>query len=90
MCGRFGLFTDLVELVELLGFELRMPEDAYAPSWNIAPTMPVLTISESDGRRVGSMMRWGLIPHWAKPDHRLQTAGVQRKIRNRCRTPHVP
>ena len=30
--------------------------------------MPVLTITETDGRRVGSMMRWGLIPHWAKPD----------------------
>jgi len=68
MCGRFGLFTDLVELVEFLGFELKMPEDTYTPRWNIAPTTPVLTITETDGRRVGSMMRWGLIPHWAKPE----------------------
>lgn len=68
MCGRFGLFADLVELVELLGFELGMPPDAYAPSWNIPPTTPVLAITETDGRRVGSMMRWGLIPRWAKPD----------------------
>ena len=68
MCGRFGLFTDIVELVELLGFELRMPSDVYVPRWNIAPTAPVLTITETGGRRVGSMMRWGLIPRWAKPD----------------------
>ena len=68
MCGRFGLFTDLSELVEFLGFELGMPTDAYTPRWNIAPTTLVLTITEADGQRIGSMMRWGLIPRWAKPD----------------------
>ena len=68
MCGRFGLFTDLSELVELLGFELGMPSEAYSPRWNIAPTTQVLTIAEAEGQRIGSMMRWGLIPRWAKPD----------------------
>ena len=68
MCGRFGLFTDLAELVELLGFEVAMAPDAYVPRWNIAPTTPVLSINEADGARTGTMMRWGLIPIWAKPD----------------------
>ena len=67
MCGRFGLFTDLAELVELLGFELGMPSDAYTPRWNIAPTAQIFVITEADGERIGSMMRWGLIPRWAKP-----------------------
>ena len=68
MCGRFGLFTDLSELVELLGFELGMPADGFVPRWNIAPTTPVLAINETNGVRTGAMMRWGLIPIWAKPD----------------------
>ena len=68
MCGRFGLFTDLSELVELLGFELGMPADGFVPRWNIAPTTGVLAIKERDAQRLGSMMRWGLIPIWAKPD----------------------
>ena len=72
MCGRFGLFTDLIELVELLGFEIRKSDDLYAPSWNIAPTSSVLTITESDGDRTGSMMRWGLVPSWANPETALK------------------
>ncbi len=68
MCGRFGLFTDLSDLVELLGFELGMPADGFVPRWNIAPTTGVLAIKERDAQRLGSMMRWGLIPIWAKPD----------------------
>jgi putative SOS response-associated peptidase YedK len=35
--------------------------------YNIAPTqrVPVVTVDES-GRRVLRLMRWGLVPHWAK------------------------
>ena len=72
MCGRFGLFTDLAGLVELFGFELGMPADALTPRWNIAPTTGVLAIKEMDAQRLGSMMRWGLIPRWAKPESALK------------------
>jgi putative SOS response-associated peptidase YedK len=37
-----------------------MPE--LKPRYNIAPTMDILTVRETAGGRVGSMMRWGLIP----------------------------
>lgn len=67
MCGRFGLFTDLSELAKLLGFEVDATADGYEPRWNIAPTSDVLAITDRDDRRVGSMMRWGLIPRCAKP-----------------------
>ncbi len=69
MCGRFGLYTDLAELVEILGFELPMPMEVYGPRWNIAPTTDVLTILDDGGAREGAMMRWGLIPTWAKPEN---------------------
>jgi len=31
MCGRFGLYADLAELFEILGFELPVPMEVYAP-----------------------------------------------------------
>ena len=68
MCGRYGLYTDLAELVEILGFELPMPMEVYNPRWNIAPTTDVLTIIDAGGVREGTMMRWGFIPSWAKPE----------------------
>lgn len=68
MCGRFGLFTDLSELVELLGFELTIDAEGFEPRWNIGPTSDVLAITDVGEGRVGSMMQWGLIPRWAKPD----------------------
>ena len=38
------------------------------PRYNIAPKQPVLTVRRELGKKIRrfSMMRWGLIPHWAK------------------------
>lgn len=36
-----------------------------APNYNVAPTQSVLTVVNEDGN-VGRLMRWGLIPSWAK------------------------
>lgn len=69
MCGRFGLFTDLSELVELLGFEVGPATEGFVPRWNIAPTSDVLAITDSGAGRSASLMRWGLIPRWAKPEN---------------------
>jgi putative SOS response-associated peptidase YedK len=41
-----------------------MPE--FAPLYNIAPTARVLTVLETGEGRIGSLMRWGLVPYWAK------------------------
>jgi len=36
------------------------------PSYNVAPTQQVLVAREHDGKREAVIMRWGLIPSWAK------------------------
>jgi putative SOS response-associated peptidase YedK len=38
------------------------------PRWNIAPTQQVPTIRQhpAEPRRIFGLMRWGLIPYWAK------------------------
>src|SRR5260370_15950066 len=45
-----------------------MSDDDWTPRYNIAPTQPVPVIRQNskDPRRELSLMRWGLIPSWAK------------------------
>lgn len=65
MCGRYTL-TDPGDIVTELGAETAGVE--LAPRYNIAPTqnVPVVRANrEGDGREV-RVMRWGLIPFWAK------------------------
>lgn len=70
MCGRFTLHSPR----EFLGarFEVDLGGIAeLAPRYNIAPTQDILAVRVHEGARVAESMRWGLIPHWAKPDARL-------------------
>jgi putative SOS response-associated peptidase YedK len=65
MCGRYTLTTADLSLVEL--FELtRAPE--LEPRYNIAPTQPVAVLRAPVGAQVREieLLRWGLIPSWAK------------------------
>ena len=75
MCGRFVLIDwdgveqrfDLPES-DLRHISERHAEtgDSPAPRYNIAPTQDVLAVrNDGDGNRAG-MMRWGLVPSWAK------------------------
>lgn len=43
-------------------------DEGWSPRYNIAPTQPVSVIRQhpKEPRRVLSLMRWGLIPSWAK------------------------
>jgi putative SOS response-associated peptidase YedK len=43
-------------------------EEDWTPRYNIAPTQPVPVIRQhpKEPRRILSLMRWGLVPHWAK------------------------
>ncbi|MEJ5314385.1 MULTISPECIES: SOS response-associated peptidase [Anaerolinea] len=63
MCGRFTLFLDAETLQEFFGVS-EIPAD-YSPRYNIAPSQPVLAITNLYPRRM-EWMRWGLIPSWAK------------------------
>jgi putative SOS response-associated peptidase YedK len=64
MCGRFVI--DLSP--ELVAKVFGLPEVPELPCrYNVAPTQPVPVIREvSDGSRRLSLVRWGLIPAWAK------------------------
>jgi putative SOS response-associated peptidase YedK len=63
MCGRFSLFLDAETLQDEFGLTEVSPE--YGPHYNVAPTQPVAVITNVQNRRM-EMMRWGLVPYWAK------------------------
>ena len=68
MCGRFTLTSNLDELQGRFGFLSEFTDSQFydhGPRYNIAPTQPVLTVT-NDGQRRGEVMRWGLVPFWAK------------------------
>lgn len=63
MCGRFTLSTPPANLARLFA----LPEQPdWQPKYNIAPTQPVPTVLVGGQGRTFRLMRWGLIPHWAK------------------------
>lgn len=70
MCGRYVLRVVLKNLRRdfELGFDVHesdLPMEA-RPRYNIAPTHMVPVIRVIEGKRWLSLVRWGLIPHWAK------------------------
>jgi putative SOS response-associated peptidase YedK len=62
MCGRFTLARQAVEVAEAFGLA-EAPE--WRPRYNVAPTQAVFVVRLLEGRRAGSLLRWGLIPPWA-------------------------
>lgn len=65
MCGRFKSPKELNEIRR----EFRIDEDAileYAPRYNTAPTDPAIVVTSANGKRRLELMRWGLVPWWAK------------------------
>lgn len=79
MCGRFTLSTPTDILVEL--FEIAaapMPE--LPPRYNIAPTQGVAAVRIVPGGAVRELavLRWGLVPFWAKdPDIGARTINAR-------------
>jgi putative SOS response-associated peptidase YedK len=64
MCGRYVVAYDPETLVS--GFSvLRVPP--FPKRWNVAPQSPVPVVYETkEGERVAELMRWGLVPSWAR------------------------
>ena len=63
MCGRYTLTTPLEALRHLFDFA---ESPNLEPRYNIAPTQSVPVVRAGAGRRSLGMMRWGLVPGWAK------------------------
>ena len=68
MCGRVRLPEDYSEIKITLRFDDFAPAPNLRPSWNIAPTQDLLTAirDPASGARLPALMRWGLVPPWAK------------------------
>jgi putative SOS response-associated peptidase YedK len=66
MCGRYRL-SRRKQIVEE-HFDSVSGEEDWGPRYNIAPTQPIPVIRQNpkEPRRELSLMRWGLIPSWAK------------------------
>jgi putative SOS response-associated peptidase YedK len=64
MCGRYALHAN--PEVIALQFGLSAPP-SFEPRYNIAPSTEILVVREDRSRRRhAALLRWGLIPHWAK------------------------
>jgi putative SOS response-associated peptidase YedK len=66
MCGRYRL-SRRKQVVEEY-FDCVSDEPDWSPRYNIAPTQPIPVICQNPKEPVRelSLMRWGLIPSWAK------------------------
>ena len=63
MCGRYVSPDDAVIERE---FNLVRQEWQFPPSFNVAPTQKVPVIPSIEGQLIGSQIRWGLVPFFAK------------------------
>ena len=78
MCGRVDIHTPPSQLARLLEVQLAAGVDPDGrPSWNVPPARGIPAITErhtrtedgeksDDHERVMDVLRWGLVPHWAK------------------------
>jgi putative SOS response-associated peptidase YedK len=65
MCGRYTLTADIQTIAESFGVEPRL--DA-SPRYNIAPTQEIVAILKESETAHLALLRWGLIPAWAKDE----------------------
>ena len=66
MCGRYTLTTELADWTEYSGYSV--PETGYGPRYNIAPGQYAPVVVNGDGGGVTRIMKWGLVPFWAKDE----------------------
>jgi putative SOS response-associated peptidase YedK len=64
MCGRFTLTTDIEQLEERFSFHAA--NLSFTPRYNIAPSQAVFAVIGDEKGSCGGLLRWGLIPSWAK------------------------
>jgi len=84
MCGRYRLSHRKQIIAE--HFDTADWQDDWSPRYNIAPTqtVPVIRQNPKEPIRELSLMRWGLIPSWAK-----DTSGSARMINARSETASI-
>jgi putative SOS response-associated peptidase YedK len=87
MCGRFARRSTQHVLADWFGVE---EEDIpfFAPTFNAAPqsTQPVVRLNADTGKREFALMRWGLVPFWAK-DEKLRLSTINARAEEAASKP---
>ncbi|RLB70449.1 MAG: hypothetical protein DRH04_03580 [Deltaproteobacteria bacterium] len=65
MCGRFALFSSPASIVDHLHLDSVQLPAGFTPRYNIAPGQEILVIRNN---QQPALLRWGLIPGWAKDE----------------------
>jgi putative SOS response-associated peptidase YedK len=88
MCGRARLSSDVSEIKLVFRIPPERPTPNFPPSWNVAPTdpLPVVRFNPKNRQRSLDMMRWGLVPYWAK-DIKVGFANINAKAEGIERKP---
>ena len=80
MCGRARLSSDVSEIKLVFSIPPDRPPPNFPPSWNVAPTdsLPIVRYDRKAEQRSLDLLRWGLIPYWAK-DIKVGFANINAK-----------
>jgi putative SOS response-associated peptidase YedK len=80
MCGRVRLSSDVSEIKLVFSIPPERPTPNFPPSWNVAPTdtLPAVRYDTKTEQRSLDLLRWGLIPYWAK-DIRVGFSNINAK-----------
>jgi putative SOS response-associated peptidase YedK len=80
MCGRARLSSDVSEIKLAFSIPPERPTPNIPANWNAAPTedLPVIRYDTRAGQRSLDVMRWGLVPFWAK-DIKVGFANINAK-----------
>lgn len=83
MCGRYTLSSPIEVVADLFSVDPGNAPQSLEPRFNVAPTqsVPVVRVSRPGAPRTLEMLRWGLIPSWAK-----EAEIGNRMINARCET----
>jgi putative SOS response-associated peptidase YedK len=80
MCGRARLSSDVSEIKLVFSIPPQRPTPNIPANWNAAPTedLPVIRYDARACERSVDVMRWGLVPFWAK-DIKVGFANINAK-----------
>ena len=88
MCGRYGRRADKQRIAAAMQAGYTNVFEEIAPSFNVAPQtlQPVVRLSRDSGERELALMRWGLIPWWAK-DGKIGFSAINAKAETLTTSP---
>jgi putative SOS response-associated peptidase YedK len=66
MCGRYSFSPEIQQIITR--FKIDEVTFEYTPRYNIAPSQMIPAIIANEGRNRLGLLKWGLIPFWAKDE----------------------